>query len=160
MDTAIMFGEMGGGLPLIEHRGKKFQSHLLTQSRKARFINFLKKRDMDDLALVRESLGVEEYEARKREYFERCDRGDYSFYGPVAQKALTRLPQIDESGQVTQLPDMDAIAMFAACIFDCSPEEGMVLLAERAGEVSPIIARVLHESMPNLKPLESADPNG
>lgn len=159
-DTAMVFGEFGGTLPAVTHRGRVFQSHLLTQTRKARFVNYLKQRDLSQLAIIRDTLGVDEYETQKKILFERFDRGEYAFYGPIAQRVLTQAPKVDESGRMVEMPDLEAHAMFAACVFDCTPEEGLTLLAECASEVAPIIARVLHESMPNLKPLEGSDPNG
>jgi len=159
MDTALAFGELGNGLPVVEHRQRKFQSHLLTQQRKAKFINYIKQRDLSQLALIRDTLGVDEYEKEKARLFARFDAGEYGFYGPVIQKALTQAPEFDASGKMTRMPDIEAFSMFVACIFDCTPDDAMILLAERAGDVSPIIARVLYESMPTVK-TGGSDPNG
>lgn len=158
-DVSVVYGEHGAPLAPVECRGKLYRPGLLVQGRKARFVRWLKQRELEQLALVRETLGAAEYEARKERLFARFDAGEFGFYGPVAQGVIFQgAPGPD--GKPAGLADPDGLVAFVAAVFDCTEDDAVQLMAARGAEVGQALAHVLAESMPNVKPAEGADPNG
>lgn len=155
-DIATIAGEFGAALPTITHRGREYRPRLLLNAKKAEYVCWLKNRDLKDLALIRESLGAEEYEAKKKELFERFERGDYSFYGPICRRLLMQTADIATG----TIGDPDALIAFIAILFDCSEDEAYFLMGERGQEVGLIVSQILVESLPNPNAGDSSPNEG
>lgn len=141
-DISVLLGEAGAPQPAVEFRGKEYAARPLTQARKAAWVRWLKTRAYEDLAVVRDTLGPEEFRRRDQDLQAAIDAGEYGFFGRRSLQAL-------------QSPE--GAVRFTALVFDCSEDEAVALAAACGEEVGAALARAVRESFPSFP--EGPGPN-